>query len=283
MSRKRVEKSRIVIPGQEDLDSRLHELKPKKRDKVVLYGPDGKVVSSNYGSGWTSEEDIRRYRVPREFERVVAVEDFSNARAKAREIQEKLFRKELIGKLKIFSIFEDTLRIPIYLEEHRLGFPTEHVRFCERHGFDHHLYPIAKDLVREGDEHSYLTSMRGLMEECGFKDVKSAGMLVSLAYPNSKKHDLISRSHRFFFAYALPPLMDAFKSGADSDGMMQNLKLIFDSIDVKARPAVFMLLGKNPKAAKQLVGINWYDVEGVSDFFSRLLSNPGSFDGIKKS
>lgn len=280
MAARKKEKPSIILPGQTELDSKIGEILPHKAEKKVIYGPDGGVLASSLGKGWVLESDAKKWRAPASYERVVAVGDVADVKAKAREVQGRLFRDYVKSTMSLWSVMDDTLKVPLYLDEHKGGFPPEHRDFCRRYGFDSHLYPIAKGFVG-ADEGTYPKRISSLMEDCGFTDVASVGKFMSLAYPSSKDIKVVDSTHRFFFAIMAPTLMEALKEGGEADKAIGNVGLILGQTSVKARAGLYVLLGEHPNALRQLVGFNWLEAGKIGGFFRRLIDDPSSFDGLR--
>ncbi len=281
MAQRKKEKARIILPGQQELDERVREIAPQKKEKKVIYGPNGGVLASTYGDRWFTEEEMRRLRTTPSYEKVIGVKSVGDVRAYARDMQKRLVKSHTVEMMSLWSIIDDSLKVPLYLDKNKLGFPTEEVDFCRRYGFDDHLYPIAKDFVGK-DESAYPKKVKGIMDDCGFKKAESVGKFISMAYPASKDHHVIDSTKRMFFAVFNPSFMEALKESEDPDKSLDNAKRILDQTDAKARPGLLIRLGEHPNSIKQLCRMGWHEGERIGEFFKKIVRNPDAFDVVVK-
>jgi hypothetical protein len=275
-------KPRIILPGEE-LDAKVMDIKkPPEKDLVIFDGGGDVLARKRAGSEhWVGADDMRKYAVRGAAEKVVAVGDTSDVRQKAQEVQARQDYLAWRDAVSLFSAMDDSLKIALYRDDFKVkGAPKDHLAFCERFGFDRHLYPIASRWVGGDDEGKYAERMRDIMGECGFKDFKSVGRMLSMAYPDGADIKTLDAAHRMFFAMFAGPLFKALKADADPDRSLENVKRIVDGVPANAKPWLYTAAGSHPRSVKTLMGMGWQEGDRLKDFFMRLRDRPESFDGV---
>jgi hypothetical protein len=140
-------------------------------------------------------------------------------------------------------------------------------------GFNETLYRRFFDRTTGDDAEAFC-------RQYGFKDKKSYGSFVSLAYfrdlPSKGEFDL----RRAFGGYLAEPLLKQLGETRDPDAAIENFSMLVKPIPPEPRTALYYALAQHPMALKRLLEINHLDGIRLKNFFERFVKNQASFDGV---